>query len=409
MLKKIQVRLCGMVQIAALLWPPSILLAQSGDGPTSSGKASTGTDVLRETNGRSFQTLWHFNGRANGAHPKAGLTLAKDGFFYGTTYDGGKYNQGTLFRLSPQGQLAVLIHFNGQNGAYPFGELLQASDDNFYGTTSKGGPRDYGTLFRLTPEGGLTTLTHFYGHRGIAPSGALVEGPDRNLYGTTQKGGNMNRCAGGCVTVFRVDLNGRLLTLLEFNGLNGREPLSGVMVDHDGKLWGTTAKGGQNNVGVVFRLDPNGGFKKMTTFNVTNGARPLGRLIQGQDNNFYFYGVTQTGGDNGQGTVFRLLPSGQLAPLVHFDGLNGANPEAGLIMNREGLLLGTTVNGAPNQPGSVFQLSIQGQFRVLKTLRQTEGANPKGILVEGPDGFLYGTTENGGQSNLGTVFRIKPS
>lgn len=356
---------------------------------------------------RQLQTLVHFSKRL-GSHPQSGLIQASDGFFYGTTYDGGRYNQGTLFRLTPQGQLTTLVHFTGQNGAYPLAELMQASDGNLYGTTTQGGQRGQGTLFRLTLAGEFTSLVQFGGQKGSYPSGSLVEGADKTLYGTTQKGGNLNRCTGGCGTVFGMTLKGSLMTRLEFNKLNGAVP-SGVIVDHDGKLWGITSRGGENDVGVVFRLDPKGGFAKIVTFNVANGARPVGRLVQGKDNNFYFYGATQTGGDSGQGTLFRLLPTGKLTPLIHLNGANGANPGAGLVWGRDGFLYGTTANAGPSQPGVIFQLSTQGQVRVLAIFRQTDGANPKGVLMQGQDGFLYGTTSSGGQYNAGTIFRFRPS
>jgi uncharacterized repeat protein (TIGR03803 family) len=399
----------GMVGTVVLLCP-SVLRAQlNPESSNQTPSSCSGSQCRRpRISGRQMQTLVHFYQRL-GSHPKTGLVQASDGLFYGTTYDGGRYNQGTLFRLSAQGQLTTLVHFSGQNGAHPLAELIQASDGNLYGTTHQGGQRDQGTLFRLTPSGELTTLVHFYGQKGTYPSGALVEGADQVLYGTTQKGGNFNRCAQGCGTVFSVSLKGSLLPRLEFNKLNGAAPLSGLMIDHDGKLWGTTARGGENDMGVVFRLDPKGGFKKMVTFNVSNGARPVGRLVQGKDKNLYLYGVTRTGGDNGQGTLFRLLPSGQFAPLYHFNGSNGANPDGGLILGSDGFLYGTTANGAPNQPGVVFQISAQGQFRVLKSFHQNDGANPRGSLVQGQDGLLYGTTELGGQYNQGTVFRVKPS
>lgn len=362
----------------------------------------------RRTSPKPFQTILHFNGRL-GAHPKAGLILAKDGLLYGSTAKGGKYGKGTLFRLSPEGEFTVLVHFNGPNGAYPLAELTQASDGMFYGSTAQGGQHNQGTLFRLTPTGELTTLVHFYGHLGALPSGALVEGEDRVLYGTTQKGGNLKRCPGGCGTVFRLKLSGGLLTLLEFNGVNGSLPTSGVMLDQEGKLWGTTAKGGKRTVGLIFRLDPAGGFQKIAMFNIVDGARPMGRLLQGPDQNLYVYGITQLGGDNGQGTLFKVSPSGQLIPLHHFSGPNGANPDAGMMVGRDGSFYGTAVNGTPNQPGVIYQWSAQGQFKILKTFHQQDGANPRGVLVQGEDDVFYGVTENGGQYDQGTIFRLKLS
>jgi uncharacterized repeat protein (TIGR03803 family) len=367
--------------------------------------ASTST---HSTNRPDLQTLVHFNSRL-GTHPRAGLLQSSDGMLYGTTYDGGNHQRGTIFRVSPTGQLTTLVHFEGQNGAYPLAELIQASDGHFYGTTTQGGPRNQGTLFRLTQAGELTTLVRFGGRQGIYPSGPLVEGTNQVLYGTTQKGGNLNRCLDGCGTVFRVGFKGGLYTLLEFNGLNGAMPLAGVTLDPEGILWGTTFKGGLNRVGSIFKLNPKGGFKKIITFNVFNGAHPVGQLTLMKDRETYaFYGVTQTGGNNGQGTLFRLMPSGQLTSLFHFDGNTGANPDAGMILASNGILYGTTANGASHYAGGVYQWSGKNAFRVFRIFHPRNGAMPRGVLVEGTDGFLYGTTEGGGQYSLGTIFRFKP-
>jgi uncharacterized repeat protein (TIGR03803 family) len=407
---RVHQRLCGAF-LSTVVFLPTLSIAQitperppNQKTPPCSGSACEANEP--ELSKRQFQTLVHFNQRL-GSHPKAGLLQASDGFFYGSTYDGGQYNQGTLFRLTPQGELTTLVHFNKQNGAYPLAELTQASNGNLYGSTLQGGQRNQGTLFRLTLAGEFTTLIHFYGHRGIYPSGSLVEGPGAMLYGTTQKGGNVGRCSQGCGTIFRMNLKGRIFPRLEFNGLNGALPQSGLMLDRDDNLWGTTLKGGANNMGVVFRLNPKEGFKKVVTFNVKNGAQPVGRLVQGKDRDFYLYGVTRTGGYNGQGVLFRLKPSGQFEPFYHFDGKQGANPESGLTLGADDELYGTTANGAPSQLGVVFRVSTLGQFQALKVFRQADGDNPQGTLVSGKNGFLYGVTERGGKYNSGTIFRLK--
>jgi uncharacterized repeat protein (TIGR03803 family) len=396
---------CGVIG-AIVLWSFPVLLSQTNPASVQPQNPSD-TKPLRQTNANEIQTVFHFNGLL-GAHPRAGLIQASDRNFYGTTYNGGQYDRGTLFRLSPEGQLSTLIHFSGPNGAHPLAELIQASDGNFYGTTTQGGQNHQGTLFRLTPTGEFTTLVQFGGRRGLYPSGALVEGANRILYGTTQKGGNFNRCVGGCGTIFQVSLNGALLTLLEFNRLNGETPLSGVTADPDGILWGTTTRGGESRMGVIFSLNPKGGFKNIVSFEVSNGAYPVGPLVRLQDKtSSAFYGVTQTGGENGQGTLFNLFPSGQLNSLVHFNGNNGANPDAGLMKGRDGLLYGTTINGGSSRAGVVYQYSAQGKLRVLRLFQRKNGVMPRGVLVEGQDGLLYGTTAAGGQYGMGTIFHLK--
>ena len=96
---------------------------------------------------------------------------APDGFFYGTTYGGGKDFVGTVLKPTPAGRLTTLHSFWAQGGC-PDGEqpvawLVQASDGNIYGTTSYGGAyTSYGTVFQITPQGGLTMLHRFDGTDG---------------------------------------------------------------------------------------------------------------------------------------------------------------------------------------------------------------------------------------------------
>jgi uncharacterized repeat protein (TIGR03803 family) len=96
-----------------------------------------------------LQTLVNFNG-ANGANPTS-LTLGPDGNFYGMTYDGGPDDAGTVFRVTPDGQLTTLHNFSGPDGDGPNDALTLGRDDNFYGTTWWGGSSDVeGTVFRIT-------------------------------------------------------------------------------------------------------------------------------------------------------------------------------------------------------------------------------------------------------------------
>ena len=89
----------------------------------------------------------------DGQAPAAPLVQGTDGNFYGTTDNGGtspncQSGCGTVFQLTPDGVLTTLHSFDGSDGQEPSG-LVQATDGPFYGTTFVGGRYFFGTVFRL--------------------------------------------------------------------------------------------------------------------------------------------------------------------------------------------------------------------------------------------------------------------
>ena len=132
-----------------------------------------------------------------------------DGYFYGTTDLGGDtnlnsgYGYGTVFKISPSGELTTLYSFTDSNdGAYPQAGLVRGSDGNFYGTTFIGGMNNSGTVFQINATGALTTLYSFSGgNDGLYPTAPLLQGSDGSFYGTTWQGGLARRG-----TVFRLTL-----------------------------------------------------------------------------------------------------------------------------------------------------------------------------------------------------------
>jgi uncharacterized repeat protein (TIGR03803 family) len=165
---------------------------------------------------------------ADGQSPQAGLVLAADGSFYGTTQSGGTGDClggcGTVFRMTPHGALTTLYSFCSQSscGANPFAGLIQATDGNFYGTTVYGGAQNVGTLFELTPDGEMTVLYNFCSEEncpdGYYPSATPVQATDGNFYGTTYEGGHR-----GWGTVFRLSTGlGPFVTFARAAGKVGR-------------------------------------------------------------------------------------------------------------------------------------------------------------------------------------------
>src|SRR5438876_7871698 len=103
----------------------------------------------------SLTTLYHFVAQPlDGAEPSAGgLIQGSDGNFYGTTYQGGENNLGTVFKMDSSGAAPIVttLHsFAGQSdGSLPFAGVIQGDDGNFYGTTYLGGTNNLGSIFKI--------------------------------------------------------------------------------------------------------------------------------------------------------------------------------------------------------------------------------------------------------------------
>ena len=160
-----------------------------------------------------------------------------------------------------------------------------------------------------------------------------------------------------------------------------------------------------------------------------DGNEPLAKLLQGSDGTFY--GTTFSGGTHGGGSVFALVPSGirfNFTVLYSFckrsGCTDGANPEAGLIVDSKGNLYGTTDAGGTNNQGAIFELvpnadrtrwTQQILYSFCSASNCADGAVPnvtlsyQGALSGTPyDGTspLFGTTQDGGSFSHGTAYEL---
>ena len=357
----------------------------------------------------SLTVLRQITGGNDGAFPYAGLIQGNDGNLYGVTVEGGTRFQGAVFRLTLAGANTTLYSFTGENdGANPYGRLVQAANGNFYGTTFQAGSNGYGTSFRMTAGGSVAPLYSFTGGTdGGDPYSGLIQGLDGNFYGTAFEGG-----ADSFGAVFKMTTNGVVTGLYEFTGGNdGAYPYAGLVQGTDGNFYGTTLEGGAFGYGTVFRLNTNGTLTTLVSFNYTNGGYPQGGVIQGADGNFY--GTTYEGGTNGYGIVFSLTTNGTLTTLFSFSSTNGANPASALLQANDGNFYGTTSSGGLGGQGSVFKLTTNGVLTTLLWFDGFNGANPQGTLIQATNGCFYGTTPFGGlgfnpsaRGGYGTVFQV---
>ncbi len=209
-------------------------------------------------------------------------------------------------------------------------------------------------------------------------------------------------------------------TLHSFDGTDGKVPEAGLVQATNGNLYGTTGSGGANGDGTIFKITPSGTLTTIYSFcpppnRCTDGAYPFAGLIQATDSNFY--GTTSEGGANSHGTVFKISPIGTLATLHSFCSESGCTdgqyPDAGLIQAIDGNLYGTTYSGGANGYGTVFKINPIGTLATLHSFCSesgcTDGRYPDAGLIQAIDGNLYGTTYSGGANGYGTVFKISPS
>jgi uncharacterized repeat protein (TIGR03803 family) len=231
------------------------------------GPDGRGTAFSMTTAGANFSVVKGFADW--GASPQGDLVQGTDGNFYGMTQDGGTLGAGTIFRVTPEGTVTILRNFdNPVDGGYPRGGLIEGTDGAFYGMTNTGGPNNYGTLFKITASGTYTVLKSLVaGTDGGNPQENLIRGNDGSFYGMTYSGG-----ANGYGTIFRYNPATNVYTVLySFNNVpSGRNPYGSLAKDNNGILYGLTNGGGTNGIGTVFKIDP-------ATKAFTGDPPPVGR------------------------------------------------------------------------------------------------------------------------------------
>src|SRR4030095_451962 len=150
--------------------------------------------VLRITPSGVLTTLVSFSG-PDGSLPVSQLVGGADGNFYGTTSGdrpfGGSNTFGTVFRITPGGVLTPLVSFEGINGASPVAGLVQGVDGNLYGTTFEGGGGDGGTIFRLIEPPRILAVSASNGNVTITWA-SFINGNYRGEYRSSLTGTNWN-------------------------------------------------------------------------------------------------------------------------------------------------------------------------------------------------------------------------
>jgi uncharacterized repeat protein (TIGR03803 family) len=409
--KEIPVRFNKFANLASV----AALLALSGysTAETASGAPTATTETV----------LYSFAGGSNGTFPQGALASDAEGNLFGATGGGGAYDYGTVFELSPNTSggwtQSVLYSFTGgSDGGGPSAGVIASSSGSLYGTTVKGGANGFGTVFELAPSSGggwvFNTIHTFSGSDGATSYTPVTFDAAGNLYGTTRTGGTHGY---GVVFEMKQNADGVWNEAVIYSFTGGKDegfPMSGVVFDSSGNLYGTNVGVAEDAPGVVFELSrqPRGNWKIDVLPEV--GLYPIGTPILDPAGNLY--GTTYQGG-YGYGNIYELQPEsdgrwkGENLWYFSGSGADGIYPYSSLVRDTEGNLYGVTPSGGLTGNGVAYKLSRQGrgwQESVMYNFSGGADGSLPTTLVGGLASSFYGITEFGGAYGEGTVFEITP-
>jgi uncharacterized repeat protein (TIGR03803 family) len=299
--------------------------------------------------------------------------------------------------LPLRAQDKVLYSFAGPtaDGGSPSGSLARDASGNLYGTTQNGGASSAGTVFKMHPNGDGTyteSLLYSFGATsgdGQLPVTGLVMDGSGNLFGTTQSGGTSTNCQFGCGTVFELVNSSGIYTFMQLYSFIGQpdgQAPGGLIIDASGNLYGTTQFGGTAKSATICKT--------------------------------------------GCGTVFELANnSGSYTYSVLFSfsiaGFYGINPAGGLVIDSSGSLYGTAPSAGhssactvPLGCGVVFELVNSSGVYAPSVLYNfagvPDGELPGSTLIADAQGNLYGTASGGASTTCssfgcGVVFELHPN
>jgi uncharacterized repeat protein (TIGR03803 family) len=354
--------------------------ARNGGSSNCTDGCGTVYKLTKKNNNWLFAPLYRFQGGEDGAHPEDKVVIGPNSSLYGTTAYGGSSNCsdgcGTVFNLKPTPTRpptpltpwveTVLYRFQGGNdGSLPSGHLVFDASRAIYGVTySGGGSGNDGTVYKLTPSGQDYTESVIYSFThssdGYYPVGAVAFDQAGNLYAVARDGG-----ATGYGTVIQLTPSGGGWTetmLYNFLAPDGRYPVSGVILDQSGNLYGSNPQGGSAGGGTIYELTfSDGGWTFTLVYALVGGYQggPQDKLVMDAAGNLY--GTSKKNGAHFYGSVFKLSPSDQgwtYTTLYDFPGgSNGRYPLCDLILDANGNLYGTTSAGGAYDQGVVFEIT----------------------------------------------------
>jgi uncharacterized repeat protein (TIGR03803 family) len=359
--------------------PCSTLIADSKGNlyGTTCGDVVHSAGVVYELSPTSSRGGWtyhilHIFNISDGQFPMGKLLHDGKGNLYGTTYQGGRNYNGVVYELMPdvggRWKAKTLHYFNFNDGAGSMGGLAMDAQGVLYGATHNGGKYDEGVAYMLSPDADgkwtETVLHDFSGSEGAGVQTGLIFDTLGNLYGATESE----------VFVLKKNSQGDWTESVAYAFVpsDGWNIYGDLAFDQQGNLYGSNEAGGMDGGGTVFKLtqDSKGEWSStiLTSFSNTGGRAgdaPFSGLAL--DSNGSVYGTTSAGGLYGQGVLFELVPQDDgnwTLKLIHpFTGGRDGSRPGGVILDNSGDLFGVANfigfgdSGSGNSFGVVFEVS----------------------------------------------------
>jgi uncharacterized repeat protein (TIGR03803 family) len=364
----------------------SPILGSDGNlyGVTSYGGSSNTGIIYRVTLDGNFTVVYNMcptNTCPDGT-AVSWLTEGSDGNFYGATFDGGKFNAGEIFRVSPSGEFKVLYPFcslaDCADGGLAQSPPIQGIDGNFYGVASGGGSMQGGVMYKLTPSGTYSVVRNFCSYTTSDCKGAqplsIMQDASGDFFGVTDFAGVV-----GAGVLFEITSTGQYKALHSFDAVEGY-PVPGLTLGNDGNIYGKTVGGAGLNGGTIFNVTSAGVYTRVYAFSddCLVGCSPYwGPLYQGTDG--ILYGANSYGGSSNAGTVFGL--DNGLSPLVK------TVPVAGKVGKRV-LILGNGLTGTTSVMFNGVAAAFTVESDTYLKAKVPAGATTGTVSVVTPSGTL---------------------
>jgi uncharacterized repeat protein (TIGR03803 family) len=374
-------------------YPSTLILGSDGNfyGATEGGgnRVGGGT-VYKMTLDGNLTTLYSFCTTSecpDGSGPY-GIIQASDGNLYGVTSNGGKFTAGTLFRVSPTGEFKVLHYFcplgNCVDAPSPTG-LIQGIDGNLYGTTRFDGAHNGGVLYKMTLDGEYAVIYNFCSLSDCLDGGGpnqIVQDAKGNFFGTNYGGGSK-----GYGTVFELTSKNQYIVLDNFDFLLGAP--EGLTLASDGNFYGASM--GASNYGTggtVFEVTPKGELTFLNIFGnscaLDTGYYPIGSIFQSTEGTLY--GATGYGNSVGDcnpngigyGTIYSVAG---LSPLVETAPVAGPAGQSVVILGN-----GLTGSSSVTFNGVEAAFTVESDTYIKATV--PAGATTGVVSVVTPSGTL---------------------